>query len=141
MPRTPTGRRNTQNDTGKGKPPRIGRNRQKSAIMGKMQQRKGADGERELSGILRGYGYETQRGGSLTYGSIPDIVGLPHVHIECKRAERLDLLAAIRQAEADAARFNDGLPCVFHRRNRSPWIVSMSLETFMKLYQKGNEPE
>ena len=45
------------------------------------------------------------------------------------------------QAEADAARFNDGLPCVFHRRNRSPWIVSMSLETFMKLYQKGNEPE
>ena len=102
--------------------------------MGRMQQRKGATGERELSGILREYGYDTQRGGSLTYGSIPDIVGLPDIHIECKRAERLDLLAAIRQAEADAARFNDGLPCVFHRKNRSPWIVSMSLETFMELY-------
>lgn len=105
--------------------------------MGRMQQRKGANGERELSGILREYGYDTQRGGSLTYGEIPDIVGLPDIHIECKRAERLDLLAAIRQAEADAARFNDGLPVVMHRRNRSPWIVSMSLAHFMELYQKG----
>ena len=107
--------------------------------MGRMQQRKGANGERELSGILREYGYDTQRGGSLTYGEIPDIIGLPGIHIECKRAERLDLLAAIRQAEADAARFNDGLPCVFHRKNRSPWIVSMPLEVFMKLYSRKEE--
>jgi len=107
--------------------------------MGRMQQRKGAEGERELSGILREYGYDTQRGGSLTYGSIPDIVGLDNVHIECKRAERLDLLAAIRQSEADAARFKDGMPVVIHRKNRSPWIVSMTLENFMRLYQKGME--
>ena len=139
MPRTATETGNTWPATGKRKPPRIGRNRQKSAIMGKMQQRKGATGERELSGILREYGYDTQRGGSLTYGSIPDIVGLPDIHIECKRAERLDLLAAIRQAEADAARFNDGMPCVFHRKNRSPWIVSMTLENFMRLYEKGKD--
>ena len=106
-----------------------------------MQQRKGATGERELCGILREYGYDTQRGGSLTYGTVPDIVGLPNIHIECKRAERLDLLAAIRQAETDAARFHDGLPAVFHRKNRSKWIVSMSLETFMQLYQKGENKE
>lgn len=109
--------------------------------MGRKSQRKGATGERELSNILREYGYDTQRGGSLTYGEIPDVVGLPHIHIECKRAERLDLLAAIRQAEADAARFNDGMPCVFWRKNRSPWIVSMSLANFIELYQKGNEKE
>lgn len=109
--------------------------------MGRMQQRKGATGERELCGILREYGYDTQRGGSLTYGTVPDIVGLPNIHIECKRAERLDLLAAIQQSERDSARFNDGLPIVAHRKNRSKWIVSMSLETFMKLYQKGENKE
>lgn len=102
--------------------------------MGKKQQRKGADGERELAAILAGFGYEVQRGGSMTYGSVPDIVGLPGVHIECKRQERLDLMGAIRQAETDAERFRDGMPTVFHRRNRSKWLVTMPLYAWMQLY-------
>ena len=88
--------------------------------MGKMQQRKGADGEKELREILKRRGYDVKRGGSQTYGTIPDLVGLDGIHVECKRQERLDLLGAIRQAETDAARFKDGRPAVFHRRNRSP---------------------
>ena len=103
--------------------------------MGKQQQRKGADGERELAAILQGKGYDVQRGGSQTYGTIPDLVGLPGVHIEVKRQEKLNLLDAIRQAETDAARFQDGQPAVFHRRNRSPWLVTMTLENWMQLYE------
>ena len=103
--------------------------------MGKKQQRKGADGERELASILTGYGYAAERGGSLTYGSVPDVTGLPGIHIEVKRREQLNLLEAIRQAEADAARFMDGKPAVFHRKNRSPWLVTMPLEAWMQLYQ------
>lgn len=103
--------------------------------MGKQQQRKGADGERELASILQGKGYDVQRGGSQTYGTIPDLVGLPGVHIEVKRQEKLNLLDAIRQAETDAARFQDGQPAVFHRRNRSPWLVTMTLENWMQLYE------
>ena len=80
-----------------------------------------------------------QRGGSLTYGTIPDLVGLPGVHIEVKRREKLDLLGAIRQAEADAARFHDGRPAVFHRKNRSPWLVTMTLEEWLALYKKGRD--
>lgn len=32
---------------------------------GKASQRKGADGERELAAVLREYGYEIKRGGSM----------------------------------------------------------------------------
>lgn len=103
--------------------------------MGKKSQRKGANGERELAFILKGYGYPAERGGSMTYGTIPDIVGLPGIHIECKRAERLDLLAAMHQAQRDAARFCDGKPAVFHRKNRSEWLVTMTLDDWISLYQ------
>lgn len=59
--------------------------------MGSKSQRKGANGERELAAILKEYGYDCTRGGSLSFGEIPDIVGLPGVHIEVKRVEKLKL--------------------------------------------------
>lgn len=105
--------------------------------MGKSSQRKGADGERELAAILRGYGYEIARGGSLSFGEVPDLTGLPGVHIECKRVERLNVPEAMQQTIRDAERFQDGVPALFHRRNRQPWLVTLRLEDFMKLYQKG----
>ncbi len=104
---------------------------------GRSSQRKGSAGERELAAILRQYGYQAQRGGSLTYGTVPDVTGLDGIHIEVKRQEALNLLAAIHQAGADAERFQDGLPAVFHRRNRSPWLVTMRLEEWLTLYRKG----
>ena len=69
--------------------------------MGKSSQRKGAEGERELAALLRDYGFDTQRGGSLSFGEVPDLTGLPGVHA----AEDAD--------------------------------VTLRLEDFMKLYQKG----
>ncbi len=85
---------------------------------------------------MQRYGCEVQRGGSLTFGTVPDLVGLPGVHIECKRVERLNLYEAMRQAQRDAERFQDGAPCVFHRRNRKPWLVTMQLTDWMKLYKR-----
>ena len=109
--------------------------------MGKRQQRKGADGERELVEVLRKSGYQVERGGSQTYGTVPDVIGLPGIHIECKRQERLDLMGAIRQAEADAARFKDGRPAVFHRRNRSPWLVTMPLSEWLAIYKQTGKDD
>ena len=85
---------------------------------------------------MQRYGCEVQRGGSLTFGTVPDLVGLPGIHIECKRVERLNLYEAMRQAQRDAERFQDGAPCVFHRRNRKPWLVTMQLTDWMKLYKR-----
>ena len=103
--------------------------------MGKSSQHKGAAGERELAELLRDYGYQAERGGSLTFGSTPDITGLPGIHIEVKRTERLNVLEAYQQAVRDAERFQDGIPALFHRRNRSPWLATMSFEDWMTLYQ------
>ena len=107
--------------------------------MGKSQQRKGADGERELAELLRQYGYQTERSPSQNYGTAPDITGLPGVHIECKRNEKLNIQQAMQQAVDDAERFHDGMPVVFHRRNRHPWLVTMLLSDFMKLYGEMND--
>ena len=106
--------------------------------MGRRSQRKGADGERELAAILRGYGYDIERGGSLSFGDVPDLVGVPGLHIECKRVERLNVPEAMRQAIRDSERFHDGLPALFHRRNRQPWLVTLRLEDFMRLF-KGSK--
>ena len=102
--------------------------------MGRSSQRKGADGERELAAILRGYGYDIKRGGSLSFGEVPDLVGVPGLHIECKRVERLNVSEAMQQAIRDSERFQDGLPALFHRRNRQPWHVTLRLKDFMRLY-------
>ena len=95
--------------------------------MGAKSQRKGRAAELELSHILQGYGYPVEAGRAQSYGEVPDLSGLPGVHIECKRAEALRLSEWIAQARRDADRFGDGLPAVFHRRNREGWRVTMEL--------------
>ena len=104
--------------------------------MGRASQRKGAAGERELAAILREHGHDVERGGSQTYGEVPDLVGLPGVHIEVKRVERLNVPEAMGQAIRDSDRFKDGIPALFHRRSRSPWLVTMRLEDWMILYSR-----
>jgi len=102
-------------------------------MSGRSSQRKGADGERELAAILREYGYDVRRGGSLSFGEVPDLTDLADVHIEVKRVERLNVPEAMNQAIRDAARFG-GMPCLFHRRSRSPWPVTMRLVDWLALY-------
>lgn len=64
-------------------------------------------------------------------------MGLPGVHIEVKRVERLNITEAMEQAIKDAQRFQDGAPAVFHRRNRHPWLVTMQLRDWINLYKGG----
>ena len=63
---------------------------------------KGKRGERELAGELRRHGYDARRGQQYCgVNGDADVVGLPGLHIECKRVERLDLYAAMAQAEKE----------------------------------------
>lgn len=102
--------------------------------MSRSQQRKGADGEKELTSLLRRAGYPVSWGGNKTFGAVPDVSGLPGIHIECKRVEALNVTRAMEQAERDADRFRDGAPAVFHRKNKSPWLVTMRLSDWLPLY-------
>ena len=109
-------------------------------LTGRTSQSKGRAGELELARLLQEYGYNVEPGRAVSYGSTPDIVGLPGVHIECKRAEQLRPYSWLEQAERDAVRFGDGLPAVFFRRSRSPWLVVMKLGDWLELYQTQSEP-
>ena len=62
------------------------------------------------------------------------MIGLPGVHIECKRVQRLQLYDAIGQARRDAK--PGEVPAVFHRKNYSEWLVTMPLEDWMCLYRE-----
>lgn len=107
--------------------------------MGRASQRKGRDGERELSAILNSYGFETVPGLAMNFGTEADLCGLEGIHIECKRNEHLNIYEAMEQAEKDAERFADGMPCVFHRKNRKPWLVTMRLENWIDLYNRKGD--
>ena len=96
---------------------------------------KGAKGERELASILKGYGYPCRRGQQYCGANgDADVVGLPEIHIECKRVERLNLYEAVDQSKRDAKK--EELPAVFHRKNHCEWLVTMPLEDWMKLYKE-----
>ena len=107
--------------------------------MGRASQRKGRAGELELAQLLQGCGYDVEPGQAVSYGATPDLVGLSGVHIECKRNERLNVPEAMAQAVRDADRFRDGAPAVFHRRNRSGWLVTMQICDWMEMYQKAQK--
>ena len=106
---------------------------------GKKSQRNGAAGERELAAILQEYGYDCTRGGSLSFGEVPDLSGLPGIHIEVKRVEKLNVVEAMEQSIRDSERMRDGMPALFHRRNRKPWLVTMRLADWLKLYRTESE--
>lgn len=101
--------------------------------------RKGADGEREIANLLRAEGYEIDRGGTTSFGTVPDLSGLPGIHIEVKRREKLNILEAMQQAIDDAAKFKDGAPALFHRRNRAPWLVTMLFTDWIRLYKEARK--
>ena len=106
-------------------------------MSGKRSQRKGRAGELELTRILQGYGYPVEPGQAVSYGATPDLTGLPGIHIECKRAQQQSLYEWLEQSRRDADKFHDGLPAVFWRKNRRPWLVVMDLRDWMKMYQWG----
>lgn len=108
-------------------------------MSGKSSQQKGRRAELELCRVLQGYGFPVSPGLAVSFGDTPDLVGLRGVHIECKRTERLNLRAAMEQAERDAAFFQDGAPAVFHRQNRQPWLVTMRLSDWLELYRQGGD--
>ena len=97
---------------------------------------KGARGERELAGKLRAYGFDTRRGQQYSGANgDADVVGLPGIHIECKRVERLNIEDAMSQSKHDA---RDGeIPVVMHRKNNCEWLVTLQFESCMEMYAES----
>ena len=96
---------------------------------------KGKKGELELAKILKDkYGFECRRSQQFCGkgGESADVIGLPFIHIECKRVEKLNIDEALNQAINDCKQ--GMIPAVFHRKNKTKWKVTMDLDDFMLLY-------
>lgn len=104
--------------------------------MGKASRDKGARGEREFAALCREHGYDAQRTAQYKgkNGGEPDVIGLPGIHVEVKRVERLNLQDAMSQAIADA---KDGTaPIVASKRNNCPWMITMLAEDWFEIYRE-----
>lgn len=98
--------------------------------------RKGKTGERELAKELeRLFGVECRRGQQFCGANgDADVVGLPGVHVECKRTESLRLYAALQQAIDDSR--GESVPMVCHRPNGSPWVAIVRLDDLPALVER-----
>jgi len=100
--------------------------------IGKMSKNKGAQGERELAGILRDlWGVEARRGQQFCGSNgDPDVVtSLENIHIEVKRTETLSLYKAMDQAKSDSG---VSIPVVMHRKNSQKWVMIIELDQVLE---------
>lgn len=102
---------------------------------------KGKRGELEAAHILKKYGYDARRGQQFSGANgDPDVVGLPDIHLEIKRVEKLNIDDALQQSIRDAR--DAEIPVVMHRKNRTEWKITMLFEDWIKMYkawEKQNE--
>jgi hypothetical protein len=97
-------------------------------VTNRQSQRKGRLGELEAAAMLsKVFGCPVKRMAAAYLPGLiaPDVFGLPGIHCEIKRRERVALPAALRQAKFDAG---ERVACVVHRGNRCPWMVTIQLE-------------
>ena len=100
--------------------------------------KKGSRGELELANYINDRTNLTVRRtaqyNGKELGSLADVVGVPNYHIEVKRVERLNITEAYKQAVRD--NHDIDTPIVAHRKNNEEWLVTMSLDDFIKINLK-----
>ena len=95
---------------------------------------KGKRGELEVAHLLKEYGYDARR--SQQYAGInndADVVGLPGIHLEVKRVEKLNIDDALSQSIRDAK--DEEAPVVMHRKNHTEWKITMRFSDWIEMYK------
>lgn len=90
--------------------------------------------------MFRDHGFEARRTAQYcgNTGDASDVVGLPHIHIEAKHQERMQLYEWMDQAKRDSAGTGN-MPVVFHKKNNAEVLVTMRFDDFMTIYKKWGE--
>jgi len=101
---------------------------------------KGVRGELAVAHMFQEWGYDAERGAQHDgLSGHADVVGVPYIWIEAKWDEKLDIPAAMAQADRDSdaymARTNEGVvPVVIRKTSRKPWMVTMHLDDLVGMY-------
>lgn len=99
---------------------------------------KGKRGELEAAHLLKEYGYDARRGQQYAGANgDPDVVGLPGIHLEIKRVEKLNIDDALSQSIRDAK--EEEVPVVMHRKNRTEWKITMRFADWIEMYKAWEE--
>ena len=93
--------------------------------------RKGKNGELELAAKLRDLGFNTRRGQQYNGLEGEDVVGMPGIHLECKRHKQPTAIQRwIDQSANDAC---EAVPVVCHRADRKEWLLTIKLDDVMQM--------
>ena len=98
--------------------------------------KKGAAGEREFANYCKEKGFDVRRTAQYNgkeQGSLADVIGIPGIHIEVKRVEKLNIHDAVNQAIRDNVT-KGSISIVAHRKNRTPWLITMKADDWVKLF-------
>lgn len=94
---------------------------------------KGKRGELEVAHFFKDYGFDARRSQQFAgMNGDADVVGVPFLHLEVKRTEKLNLDKAMAQSVRDAR--EGEIPTVVHRKDRQEWRITLSLEDFMPIF-------
>lgn len=113
------------------------------AKIGKASREKGKRGEREVAKIFREAGYPEARRTSQycgKTGDASDVTGVPGLHLEVKFVEKEAVRSWYGQAVRDAEAADRGdVPVVIHRKTHQPWLVTLSLDDFIKILKEKRD--
>ena len=104
--------------------------------------RKGKTGELALVRKLKEYGYEVRR--SQQYAGAnndADVVGIDGLHIECKYTANGHGMCYDWVAQADRDSRDEEVAVVMHKKvskedRGNKWLVTMSIDDFIKIWQE-----
>lgn len=107
------------------------------AQRGRASREKGKAYEREIAAELRAAGFtEARRTAQFCgkTGDASDVVGIPGVHIECKRREQIAIYDWMEQAETEAK--PGTIPAVIFRKNKKESLVTLRLSDFLTVMRQ-----
>lgn len=100
--------------------------------MGKMSREKGKRSELDLVHYLRDfYGIDVRRGDC--FRGEADVIGMPGIWIEVKNHQKVDIGSWYWQAWETTKKHKGGVPVVFHKENRKPWLVTLAYNDWTML--------
>ena len=94
---------------------------------------KGKRGERDVAHEFQDKGFDARRGQQFSgLQGDADVVGVPYLHLEVKRTNRLQLDKAMAQSVRDAR--EGEIPTVIHRKDHQEWRITLALEDFIPIF-------
>ena len=95
---------------------------------------KGKRYERHVASLFKAEGYDARRGQQYSGIGGDDVVGVPHIHVECKHQERMQLYDWMSQSKRDAK--ENEIPIVIHKKNNYNDLVTMEFSDWITLYRE-----